>query len=186
MHAFTGNDYVSSFFKKGKEKCWNLIEKFPKFLTAFIALGTTLELTTEIFTQLEEYVCFLYGVKTKDINHVRWKIFDKKLQKEHKVTDLAILPPCKQVLLYHIKRANLIAYVWRNSAEPNITMPEINEHGWLPTGEIFWLDDAFPEDIEMFLQQEVDNDEDNDDNDEVNDNDYFSGSDIESEDDDEL
>ena len=153
---------------------------------------TTLELTTEIFNQLEEFVCFLYGAKTKDINRVRWKIFDKKLQKEHKVTDLALLPPCNQVLLYHAKRANLIAYVWRNSAQPNITMPEINEHGWLPTGEIYWLDDAFPEDIENVLHQEeadndIDDEHDDDDDDEINANDcYVMGSDIESEEEDEL
>ena len=27
LHAFTGNDYVSSFFRKGKGKCWKLMRK---------------------------------------------------------------------------------------------------------------------------------------------------------------
>ena len=31
MHAFTGNDYASSFFKQGKEMCWKLVRKYEKF-----------------------------------------------------------------------------------------------------------------------------------------------------------
>ena len=27
LHAFTGNDYVSSLFRKGKEKCWKVMRK---------------------------------------------------------------------------------------------------------------------------------------------------------------
>ena len=39
MHAFTGNDYAPSFFKKGKEMCWKLVRKFEKFERCFINLG---------------------------------------------------------------------------------------------------------------------------------------------------
>jgi hypothetical protein len=38
MHAFTGNDYIS-FFRKGKDVCWKLLEKFQKFEACFISLG---------------------------------------------------------------------------------------------------------------------------------------------------
>ena len=27
LHDFTGNDYVSSFFRKGKEKCWKVMRR---------------------------------------------------------------------------------------------------------------------------------------------------------------
>ena len=27
LHAFTGNDYVSSFFRKGRENCWKVMRK---------------------------------------------------------------------------------------------------------------------------------------------------------------
>ena len=30
FHVFTGNDYISSFLRKGKEKCWKLVEKIKK------------------------------------------------------------------------------------------------------------------------------------------------------------
>ena len=31
VHAFTGNDYVSSFMRKGKKACWNLVKENQEF-----------------------------------------------------------------------------------------------------------------------------------------------------------
>ena len=53
------------------------------------------------FDQLEKFVCFVYCAKRNNVNNVKWKKFDQKLQKEHKAADLASLPPCRQVLLHH-------------------------------------------------------------------------------------
>ena len=64
-----------------------------------------------LFDQLEQFVCFLYFAKVKSINTARCKKFDQKLQREHEVADLASLPPLMQVLLYHAKQANMIAYM---------------------------------------------------------------------------
>ena len=66
------------YFKKGKEKCWNVIEKFPKFLTFFKTLSTTHELHVDIFDQLEELVCILFGIKVS-ANNARWKGFAQNL-----------------------------------------------------------------------------------------------------------
>ena len=41
FHALTGNDYVSSFFRRGKEMCWTLLEKHKKFVTMFSELGNS-------------------------------------------------------------------------------------------------------------------------------------------------
>ena len=35
FHAFTCNDYVSSFFRKGKKACWKTMKKNQKFVDAF-------------------------------------------------------------------------------------------------------------------------------------------------------
>ena len=40
MHAFTGNDYVSSFLWKGKQVCWKLIKDSAEFLQIFGELGS--------------------------------------------------------------------------------------------------------------------------------------------------
>ena len=40
FHAFTGNDYISSFFQKAKAACWKVLEKNEKFVSTFTALGS--------------------------------------------------------------------------------------------------------------------------------------------------
>ena len=69
LHAFTGNDYVLSFFKKGKEKCWKIMRKSQKVENTFGKLDKELvNLTDELFSHLEEFICKLYGYKEKNIN----------------------------------------------------------------------------------------------------------------------
>ena len=65
FHAFTGNDYVSSFFRKGKAVCWKVVEKNPRFLQAFKAVGLAWDLMPAIYEVLEEYFCYLYGLKKR-------------------------------------------------------------------------------------------------------------------------
>ena len=38
FHAFTGNDYMSSFFRKDKKVCWNTLVKEDIFIECFLAL----------------------------------------------------------------------------------------------------------------------------------------------------
>ena len=63
FHAFTGNDQISSFFRKGKRACRKIIEKNPKFIEVFASLGSSWSLQDEVYDGLEEYVCRLYGYK---------------------------------------------------------------------------------------------------------------------------
>ena len=79
------------------EDYWEIL----KFLTYFKAPATSHEQHGDLFDQLEEFVCYVYCAKANSIHNVNWRKLDQKLQREHKVADLASLPPCKQVLLYH-------------------------------------------------------------------------------------
>ena len=103
VHSFTGNDYVPSFFRKGKGVCWKILKNHSKFECTFSNLGNTSEVDDNLLKELEEFVCLLYGYSEKSVNAVRFKMFQKKQSREHKVADLSILPPCHQVLLYHVK-----------------------------------------------------------------------------------
>ena len=64
FHAFTGNDHISSFFRKGKEKCWKLLEKTNKFQNPFSVLAENWEVSNNLFIMLEGFVCQLYGYQT--------------------------------------------------------------------------------------------------------------------------
>ena len=67
FHAFTGNDYVSSFFGKGKQTCWKVLTNYRTYIYAFKSLGLNWELDSDIFNILESYVCKLYGKSMKRV-----------------------------------------------------------------------------------------------------------------------
>ena len=65
LHPFTVNDYVSSFLKKGKEKCWKLMRKSWNFEFTFEKLGKEWGLTDKLFSHLEEFICVHIVTKEK-------------------------------------------------------------------------------------------------------------------------
>ena len=105
LHAFTGNDYLSSFFRKGKERCWKLMKKYEEFEVCLIELGSEPNLSDDLFESLEEYTALL-------------SIYPYFI-------DLSLLPPCKSVLRLHSKRTNAVAYLWRNASNPTINWVSI-------------------------------------------------------------
>ena len=157
FHAFTGNDYISSFYRKGKAVCWKVLENNPKFLKVFQDLGTSWELTDETFELLEEYVCKLYGCREDNVDQVCFQLFQKKLKREKKIIDLSLLPPCKSVLLLHTKRANCVAKIWRCSNEAQLQVPDFKMHGWDANCKIKWLEKEFPDNIQdLFFDSNFD------------------------------
>ena len=178
FHAFTGNDYISTLFRKGKKMCWSTMTKNEAFVGCFTELGRSWSLTDDIQRFLEQYVCKLYGSKKKSVNAVRFELFTKKFTNANKAIDLSVLPPCHSSLILHAKRANFIAAMWKRTKEAIIEMPPITDHGWNDNGSIEWIDKPYPDDItEMLIEDngeeeetvesdidsESDNNDDNDD-----------------------
>ena len=109
--AFTGNDYVSSFFQKGKTMCWKTMKKNQNFVDALNRLGENWSVDTSdtVIAILEKYTCVMYCYpREKLVNTVRTKLFEKKYTKEGKFIDMSVLPPCNSVLILHIKQANYV------------------------------------------------------------------------------
>ena len=63
FHAMTGCDYVSSFFRKEKPTRWEKMIKKTRFTRAMAHLGDNVDISEEIYDDLEAYVCPLYGSK---------------------------------------------------------------------------------------------------------------------------
>ena len=40
FHSFTGTDYTSVFFRKGKKRCWSVMQSNDRFIQAFTVLGS--------------------------------------------------------------------------------------------------------------------------------------------------
>ena len=151
FHAFTGNDYVSSFFRKGKSTCYKVMKGNNEFREAFTSLGGNWNITEETSAELEKFVCKLYGYDERDVNKVRKKIFYKKCKQEGIITDLSVMPPCKPVLRLHTQSANYVAKIWKSSMENEVNCPDITRHGWNEDGSIKWVESVFAEDIEEIL-----------------------------------
>ena len=149
FHALTGNDYVSSFFRKGKSEFWKVVQKNNRFVNTFSLLGQVWELGEKIFVNLEEYV--------KNVNDVRKKLFDKKYVRQGKAIDISLLPPCQSSLRLHILRSNIIAKIWKSSGERSINLPDLSTFGWKGNLAIDWQRQAFPDELtDLLLDLEED------------------------------
>ena len=62
FHAYSGSDYTSSFWKKGKKSAWDAWLAFPEVSTAFSFLSQCPENIPEtIFDLLKKFVCQMYN-----------------------------------------------------------------------------------------------------------------------------
>ena len=89
--------------------------------------------------------------RKKDVNEVQAKLFEKKYEKQGKVIDISLLPPCQSVLKFHADRANFVSKMFKSSFAPQLQIPDIITHGWYDDGSIRWLHKEFPENIEELL-----------------------------------
>ena len=125
LHAFSGCDSVSSFFGKGKQKCFSSMMDCESSQEFFSALGSDWDVSSTLMSQCEYVVCQLYGWKGEsDINSVRYNCFKMKTCAD------SALPPNKDSLLLHLKRANYQSRIWRLSLQTNIEAPNPENHGW--------------------------------------------------------
>ena len=82
FYSFSGNDYVSSFFRKSKIHCWKVLGKNSRSVRAFARLGKSQNLEDEIMSLLEEFVCNIYRKKLKSINVTHYRIFETTYEKK--------------------------------------------------------------------------------------------------------
>ena len=157
LHAFTGNDYVSCFFRKGKKMCWKTMKQRLEFKTTFAALGDEAELSQEVISTLETFTRCLYGYpRLQSVNDVRRKLFWQRYEEDEKIIDLSLMPPCQRSLELHCKRANYVAFMYRNADRLILAIESPERHGWSEDGSITWSQDCFPEDINERIQDAAD------------------------------
>ena len=59
VHAFSGNNYISSFFQKGKKTMWNFVLKRERFLQVFSEIGLLSNTADDTIAIFEEFVTFV-------------------------------------------------------------------------------------------------------------------------------
>ncbi len=85
------------------------------------------------------------------MNETRQAIFWGSFEKNNKVIDLSLLPPCKCSLEKNIARANLAARIWRQASQSIINVKEPVNHGRLEDMSIDLVTEPYPEDIAVLL-----------------------------------
>ena len=138
IHAISGNDYISSFFRKGKKL---------EAINNFCKLSQILEGEMNLNKEIEKFNCAIYGYnRLRSVDQIRKKIFVRKFKQEGKTIDLSLLPPCASNLNLHAKRANCIA---RNYKQANNLMMNLDDticHGSDGNYQTVWDESPFPED----------------------------------------
>ena len=94
------------------------------FIPAFTVLGSNWNIDQNLECLLEEYVCSIYEERILSVSEVRFYILQKNRERENKVIDLSVNPPCKLSLRIHILRANFVASICK------INNPDVTEGSW--------------------------------------------------------
>lgn len=128
LHAFTGTDYTSAFAGQGKLKAMKLLLKETSYQELFSLLGSEWELSEENFQALQQFTCHLYAARTNisSVNKLRYHIYCAKRGD----LNSSSLPPSKDPLKQHCRRANYVAGIWQRSLEPQPSVPSPSKYGW--------------------------------------------------------
>ena len=134
QYAFTGCDIVSSFFSKGKCKAWDLWQQSEikdELTSLFVQLGNKPANVSSLHMDLlEKFVLQLYALSRVD------SLTQGRLDKFKMATDndLRKLPPGRDALTQHTKRACYQAgYIWRE-ATGDFQLPDPGLWGWVREG----------------------------------------------------
>lgn len=140
MHAFSGNDYISAFFRKGKKQVWKNLMKDEAFMETFSNLGLFGHIMEETRKDLERFVCYMYGdKKCTSVDELRIKIFRQKFKDKQSV-DLLLLPPCQRNLNFHINRSNYVANLYSEAGRLMMLLDSPTLHVWHTNGDPRWTE----------------------------------------------
>ena len=90
------------------------------------SLGDNSELTPRLTDAIEAFVVALYDNKSDaDINTLRYHLFCQKQARND------ALPPTKDSLIQHSKRANFQAHLWKNALKPLLGDCSPVGNGWV-------------------------------------------------------
>lgn len=142
LHALTGCDYTSSFYRKGKAKPLQRLENGPsRHIMALASLSSD-------HPDIDGVVAFvcksLYGCSGNDINVARHDHFVKKSSgssgNSHAFSRLkrincASLPPCWKVLKCHLARSSYVARLWRRCDQAIPADRNATDYGWVEVDE---------------------------------------------------
>lgn len=174
FHAFTGCDYNPAFFKRGKQRPFNILKKSEEYQRAFLQFGEVQLFTDDdkklkVFNVMQKFICDIYNVSgILDVDAARLQLFintysvsdvsEEFNRRSVRNFDSCNLPPCKSELLQQFYRANYIASIWNNAHTQNFPGFSPENNGWTLNEnqyQFYWFDgDQLPSLVCELLENE--------------------------------
>ncbi|PIK39248.1 hypothetical protein BSL78_23908 [Apostichopus japonicus] len=137
FHAFTGVPLSVSLWQRKKPRVLLCSRKMKESAATMSQLGSAQNVDNALLEACEKFVCKLYGSTIKaSVNELRYEIFGKTRANSRS------LPPNKDPLSLHVKRANYQAFTWRHALQPKSNVDDPGSHGWKIEGgslKIKWM-----------------------------------------------
>ena len=112
LHAITGCGSTSALAGIGK-KGWQVLLRNEQHQDNLGFLGSQQNLSDDIATQCEAFICDLYPRSRMDlrtVDELRYFLFCQNRKQKNE-----LLPPTSDSLLQHLKRVNYQTFVWRKA-----------------------------------------------------------------------
>ena len=117
IHAFTGCDTTSAFYRRGKNNFVKIFNDDLKLRAAAEVFMIEDQREEVLFNEGIFSILALYGAKTsKNLNELRHKRFIM-LASKTKSVQIASLPPTEDAAQQHIKRVYLQIQYWKNNSQ---------------------------------------------------------------------
>ena len=146
------------------------MQKYEGFEFCFTKFGSESNLSEDLFEYLEVCTACLYGVKFKSIDEARQKIFEKNMRSKNS----SIYPYCLLAKVFWgsivKEQTQLLIFGEMLLILQFIGFPSLTENGWTTTGDIEWIEEAFPAEVEELITRDED----------IGENEDNYGSDVES------
>lgn len=119
FHALTGSDTTSYIAGHTKKTAWHIF----KYHYALLENLGTGDLSEATLSSVEAFICKLYKVDTESIDQARCILFAKYNAPEQ-------LPPTRDALTLHVKRAHYQTLVWKQAHIAKPVLPSPETLGW--------------------------------------------------------
>ena len=129
LHSLTGCDTTSAFKRRRKAQGLKIIRSSEMISAGLSSPGASFDVGDELLKVCEEFACRLYGSKScTSINDWRYHLFATKAAQGDQ------LPPTRDALVQHVRRANYQAGIWLRALEATPNIPSPVGHGWRKRG----------------------------------------------------
>lgn len=135
FHALTGSDYTNPFFRRSKIRSFKKLLKLPDkcaLLTSMLSGKADVDQVTDFVL----HIIYNRPLREKTPGDSRYAMLFVKNGKQTKFAPTKSLPPDYDSLHQKIKRANFVAYGWKNSLYGEFDQPDPLLYGWKYENEV--------------------------------------------------